>query len=495
VRGGSACVCLALSGQHAVACDGLRCDVEADQCRFFDEDSSAPVGARTFVLGEGADTDVTAATWDTSLDETLETRDLNFGSAPTVTVASEPAHTGLLRFDLGALPRVSQIRRATLTLTPCAETSCQAAGPIGVFAVTEPWDEGQGDAAGAADCASWNCRIDGVAWTVPGCGFLGEENRSREGVAVAQANPTAPGAATTWDVTALVSRWVADPTTNLGLALVAAEDGAADFVSREGSAAARPSLTIEVVLPDAAPAPDAGVDGGSDAGEDASVGPEMIDIPAGSFLMGCDPASGEACEDDERPIHAVSLGAYQLDRTEVTQAAWSACVQDGSCPVPSCNWDPVTLATHPVTCVTWTEARAYCQFVGKRLPTEAEWEKAARGPDGRTYPWGNEPPTCARANYFGCAGATQPVGIHPAGASPYGLLDMSGNASEFVADFYGANYYAGSPSTDPTGPANGTNRVRRGGAHTGGLTSLPTFERTSVSPTRALPQGGLRCAK
>jgi eukaryotic-like serine/threonine-protein kinase len=185
-----------------------------------------------------------------------------------------------------------------------------------------------------------------------------------------------------------------------------------------------------------------------------------------SFLAAC-----SACQPDwmseEEPQHPVWLDAFWIDRTEVTNAQYQECVAAGACRVADMpSFDPEGKPTHPVVEVTWADARSYCTWAGARLPTEAEWEKAARGTDARLYPWGNEPPDCKRANYWGkeggCVGTTAPVGSYPTGASPYGALDMAGNALEWVADWYGQDYYSASPDRNPTGPDSGPGRVLRG---------------------------------
>ncbi|HTM44352.1 MAG TPA: formylglycine-generating enzyme family protein, partial [Polyangiaceae bacterium] len=122
---------------------------------------------------------------------------------------------------------------------------------------------------------------------------------------------------------------------------------------------------------------------------DAAPG-EMVDVAASDFSMGCDNTSDQ-CVDDELPQHPVTLSAFQIDRTEVTQDQYTACVVAGSCDVPSCAWD-CELTNYPATCVSWSQAKTYCEWAQKRLPTEAEWEKAARGEQAAKYPWGNADP-------------------------------------------------------------------------------------------------------
>jgi formylglycine-generating enzyme required for sulfatase activity len=244
---------------------------------------------------------------------------------------------------------------------------------------------------------------------------------------------------------------------------------------------------------------------------------EMVDIPAGEFQMGCNPAVETECYINERPYHAVTLSAYKIGKYEVTVGEYQKCITNGACNNNGeyyhyntksadsyCNLGATGKDDHPMQCVTWYGAKAYCEWVGQRLPTEAEWEKAARGTDGRKYPWGNEPTvSCdhavmedSDAGGAGCgAGNTMPVGSKPNGASPYGAYDMLGNVWEWVNDWYGETYYETSPTNNPTGPDSGDYRVLRGGAwYSVKIIDLRASARSAYSPDYAHSYG-FRCAE
>lgn len=221
-------------------------------------------------------------------------------------------------------------------------------------------------------------------------------------------------------------------------------------------------------------------------------------VEAGSFLMGCDPARDPACFAYERPCHRVELDAYRIGRTEVTQRAYAGCVEAGDCQEPSCNFDPAGHAGHPVACVTWEQAGAYCRWAGGRLCTEAEWERAARGDDQRLYPWGDGQASCTEAvmdeGGAGCGtGGTLPVGSRPAGRSPCGADDMAGNVSEWVSDWFATDAYPVDPVRNPAGPATGTNRVIRGGGFGAPAQMLRSSYRAQADPAHGYHDLGIRC--
>jgi formylglycine-generating enzyme required for sulfatase activity len=228
----------------------------------------------------------------------------------------------------------------------------------------------------------------------------------------------------------------------------------------------------------------------------------MVFIPAGDFLMGS-VNSDSSASDDEKPQRTVYLDAYWIDQTEVTNAQYALCVAAGVCQPPSetqsytrsSYYGDAQYDNYPVIYVSWNEAAAYCAWVGGRLPTEAEWEKAARGTDGRIYPWGNQDPNCQLVNYSSCAGDTSAVGSYPAGASPYGLLDMAGNVWEWVQDRYSDSYYASSPASNPPGPSSGDYRVLRGGAWLNESRNARSADRGWLNPGNRYDSGGFRCSR
>ena len=177
-------------------------------------------------------------------------------------------------------------------------------------------------------------------------------------------------------------------------------------------------------------------------------GMKLLYVPAGNFLMGSTDADPNA-QPNEKPQHAVYLDAFWIDQTDVTNAMYSKCVNAGVCNQPtelnsstySNYYGNSEFDNYPVMNITWYMANTYCKWVGRQLPTEAQWEKVARGTDGRMYPWGSTAPDTTLLNYNPDGGDTTAVGSYPKGVSPYGALDMAGNVWQWVADWYSATYY------------------------------------------------------
>jgi formylglycine-generating enzyme required for sulfatase activity len=218
-------------------------------------------------------------------------------------------------------------------------------------------------------------------------------------------------------------------------------------------------------------------------------------IPAGEFEMG-----DEAGYEREKHVHTVKLDAFWIGQTEVTNASYQLCVAAGRCTPPEgTNFDQDDYADHPVANVKWDHARSYCEWTGGRLPTEAEWERAARGGlEGQRYPWeNNEGPVCTKgaangAQYSGCLGDTVPAGsFSPNG---YGLYDMAGNVREWVGDWYDEEYYQNSPSENPQGPDSGDHKVLRGGSWYNIEIDLRVAARGYYSPDLVEDYFGFRCA-
>ena len=219
----------------------------------------------------------------------------------------------------------------------------------------------------------------------------------------------------------------------------------------------------------------------------------MVFVPEGPFTMGSDNGSA-----DEQPVHTVSLSEFWIDQTEVTNGKYALCVLAEACTQPA-NLSSRTRSSYygdsqfidfPVIHVDWNQAKSYCQWAGARLPTEAEWEKAARGTDGRSYPWG-ENIDKGFANYAGSD--TAQAGSYESGKSPYGAYDMAGNVQEWVEDWYGP--YSNSPVTNPTGPASGDQKVLRGGSWIDFSLNLRVSYRYRYSPGGRYFSDGFRCAR
>jgi len=217
----------------------------------------------------------------------------------------------------------------------------------------------------------------------------------------------------------------------------------------------------------------------------------MVYVPKGTFIMG-----SESGEEDEQPVHEVYLDAFWIDQTEITYTMYA-------------RFDPSKYGSQPVQKLTWQQAQAYCAWAGGRLPSEAEWEKAARGTDERTYPWGDQPPAADLVNFADLRSRQSwadvsvddgysevaPVGKYPAGASPYGALDMAGNAAEWVNDWYVENYYAFSQQANPQGPEDGLFRVLRGGSYYTTAAGVRTTERSWYIDEGSAEYIGFRCAQ
>lgn len=224
-------------------------------------------------------------------------------------------------------------------------------------------------------------------------------------------------------------------------------------------------------------------------------------------MLGCNMDHQKPCNPDELPEHTVRLSSFAIDQTEVTVGAYRACVDAKRCTPPSakgkvdrCTWQEKDSAQLPVSCVTWYQASDYCLSVGKELPTEAQWELSARGPDRRRYPWGNEEPSCERANLFlpphFCVGRPLPVGSLLSGRGPYGTLDQIGNLLEWTRDWYHAKYYYDSAEHDPQGPPQSGTKVLRGSSFSDAIRGgHSTSARYYLEPDSSSALIGFRCVK
>jgi formylglycine-generating enzyme required for sulfatase activity len=236
-------------------------------------------------------------------------------------------------------------------------------------------------------------------------------------------------------------------------------------------------------------------------------GMTLVYVPAGEFDMGYSLGNLDA-----RPIHRVSLNAYWMDRTEVTNAMYARFLNEvGNHVEGGIPWLDVTeplvwisdkggkweslsgMEGHPIVGVSWYGAAAYCEWAGRNLPTEAQWEHAARGVEGNRFPWGDKGPTCLRSQYLGCGTRPLPVGSLPRGASPFGIYEMAGNVAEWVNDRYAADYYQQSPFENPTGPSNGYYRVVRGGSWGSSYIGLQSAHRDWAGADTQDSDLGFRC--
>jgi len=231
--------------------------------------------------------------------------------------------------------------------------------------------------------------------------------------------------------------------------------------------------------------------------------------------MGSDKKVDRSAYQPEFPQRKVYLDAYDIDKYEVTTVQYLKFVLATDRP-PLLDWQydggnfQESMASHPVMHVSWHDADAYCKWAGKRLPTSAEWEKAARGEDGRIYPWGNQPAGLSRAN-FGRTGLSGPVRDRPErlllyppiisvdkyenAVSPYGVYQMSGNVAEWTADWYDPNYYKTAPDRNPKGPERGTQKAFRGGGWVDSTPSVRPAQRNGADPTMKMNWLGFRCAR
>jgi formylglycine-generating enzyme required for sulfatase activity len=258
----------------------------------------------------------------------------------------------------------------------------------------------------------------------------------------------------------------------------------------------------------------------------------MVKVPAGKFWRGsCNETTTPSCNsgapgysstiyEGETPLKEITLSAFAIGKYEVTVAEYALCVSAGKCATPETgdrfSWNVSGREQHPINGVSWIDAATYANWLseqegltlcynastwvvnwnctGYRLPTEAEWEKAAKGTDGRLYPWGNTTPTCDLLNYDYCVGSTTPVGSYPDGVSIYGAYDMAGNVWEWVNDWYNVSYYSTGSTTNPRGDFDGSYRVLRGGCWSNGVELRLAF-RAYLFPGNREYYLGFRLAK
>jgi formylglycine-generating enzyme required for sulfatase activity len=218
-------------------------------------------------------------------------------------------------------------------------------------------------------------------------------------------------------------------------------------------------------------------------------GSVLVAVPGGPFVMGYSYA--------DNPERDVTVGDFWIYSTEVTNQQYALCVNAGKCTPPDLEDNPeftnYRFVSNPVVGVNHTQAAEYCTFVHGRLPTEAEWEKAARGPEGNIFPWGDNSPVCDLLNYNFCKGKKVDIRSYPDGVSYYGLFDMSGNIREWVADWYKNDYFKDSEDTDPLGPELGQKRSVRSSSFADSADFAISAHRFSLVPEESLPDLGFRC--
>jgi formylglycine-generating enzyme required for sulfatase activity len=241
-------------------------------------------------------------------------------------------------------------------------------------------------------------------------------------------------------------------------------------------------------------------DVGQGSGRPDDIGGTAVPVLSGTTWMGCNPGVESSCATDETPYHGAMLSSFEIDRAEVTKLAYYLCMRAGSCTPPAAALEPldvVDLGLYPVVGVTWAQASAYCAFLGWRLPTEAEWERAARGSDARLFPWGEGHLDCQHANLAGCERPLLAAESLPAGASAFGALHMAGNAAEWVADWYAEDGYVvdADGAIDPVGPATGVAKVVRGGSFLSADVDVRASARDARAPGEASVDVGFRCAR
>ncbi|NPV40594.1 MAG: SUMF1/EgtB/PvdO family nonheme iron enzyme [Anaerolineae bacterium] len=259
-----------------------------------------------------------------------------------------------------------------------------------------------------------------------------------------------------------------------------------------GGQAAQAELPRPLSTPLPAPA------GSAQAAVTAADGMALVYVPAGEFIMGSTKYDRDL-ETNEVPQRTVYLDAFWISRTQVTNAMFARCVSAGACQYSASDktnprYQDPAYADHPVVYVSWQAAESYCEWSGGRLPTAAEWEKAARGVQGQKYPWGDAAPSVETVNTNNTVGDTTPVGQYPAGASPYGALDMGGNVREWVWDWYDPYYYQYAPDRNPAGPAIGEKKVLKGSSFSDTYRYARPANRLAHDPASPGVNRGFRCA-